>query len=438
MRILVLSNFYPPARPGGYTQWCHEVSDGLRKKGHDIRVLTSRHEAEKAAQQSPTDAGEAHVYRLLHLDGDFVRYNALHFFTQWRRQKRENETIVRSVIRAVEPDLVFVWGMWAMNHAVPAVAEQLLPSRVVYFISDYWPASVDMHTTYWQKPGRHPLTRPLRALLSKIALRMLAQEGRPALRFRHAICVSDAVRQILIDAGLPFHDAEVIHGGTRLNGFHNIRPRSFDSGQLKLLYAGQLAQHKGVHTAIEAVASLVNEQGVRDVHLNVVGAGHPAYESSLERLVKRKQLDSFVTLRGRVDKEQMPDVLAQADVLLFPSIYEEPFARMTQEAMLAGLVVVGTTTGGTKEILDEGYNGLTFPAGDAEQLARQVSRLVHNPEFCRRLATNARSTVLDNYTLDTMVARIEAYLEQVMAATGNNRTNSPSNGVTDDAHIVRH
>ncbi|MFW5943604.1 MAG: glycosyltransferase family 4 protein, partial [Chloroflexota bacterium] len=437
MRILVLSNFYPPARPGGYTQWCHEVSEGLREKGHDIWVLTSRHEAEKAAHQSAA-GDEARIYRLLHLDGNFVRYNALHFFTQWRQQKRENESIVHSVIRDVEPDLIFIWGMWAMSHAVPAVAEQLMPGRVVYFISDYWPASADMHTTYWQKPGRHVVTRPIRALLSKIALDMIAQEGRPALQFRRAICVSEAVRQILIDAGLPFHDAQVIHGGTRLNGFRSIRPRSFDDGQLKLLYAGQLAQHKGVHTAIEAVAKLVHGQGVRDVHLNVVGAGHPVYERSLARLVKRKQLDSFVTLKGRVDKEQMPDVLAQADVLLFPSIYEEPFARMTQEAMLAGLVVVGTTTGGTKEILDEGYNGLTFPAGDAEQLARQVSRLVYNPEFCRRLSTNARRTVLDNYTLDTMVARIEAYLQQIMVETDDNRTHSPSTGITDDAHTIRH
>ena len=63
MKILFLSNFFPPARTGGYTQWCHEVAEGLTERGHTIGVLTSRHESEKAP------ANEQNIFRLLHLDG---------------------------------------------------------------------------------------------------------------------------------------------------------------------------------------------------------------------------------------------------------------------------------------------------------------------------------------------------------------------------------
>lgn len=413
MRILFLSNFYPPARPGGYTQWCHEVAEGLRDRGHEIAVLTSRHEREKAAADEKNGSSNellSNVYRLLHLEGELAYYSRTHFFTRWKRQRRENEAIVRSTIEAFNPDLVFVWGMWAMWHGIPATAERLLPSRVVYFLSDYWPAAVDMHTAYWREPARHWYTKAPRWLLSRLALAMIKADPVPELRFERAICVSAAVRQILVDAGLPFEEAQVIHGGTRLNGFKTIRQRRFDSQRLKLVYAGQLVEHKGVHTAIEALDRLVNESGITDLHLEVVGSGHPDYERYLAAMVREGGLQAYVTFRGQVGKTEIPTILQEADVLVFPSIYEEPFARMTQEAMLAGLVVVGTTTGGTKEILEDGCNGLTFQAGDAEALSRQLARLLQDRTLCRRLAQAGRQTVLENYTLDIMVERIEAYL----------------------------
>jgi glycosyltransferase involved in cell wall biosynthesis len=111
-----------------------------------------------------------------------------------------------------------------------------------------------------------------------------------------------------------------------------------------------------------------------------------------------------------VSKDKMPAILQQFDVLIFPSIYEEPFARMTQEAMASGLVVVGTTTGGTKEILRHGETGLTFEPEDADGLAEQVSQLIVDPDLCSRLAQAGRKAVLENFTLDKMVTEIEAYL----------------------------
>jgi glycogen synthase len=106
--------------------------------------------------------------------------------------------------------------------------------------------------------------------------------------------------------------------------------------------------------------------------------------------------------------------LQQFDILIFPSIYEEPLARMTQEAMVSGLVVIGTTTGGTKEILRDGETGFTFAPEDADGLARQVTRLILDPDLCYRVAEAGRQTVLENFTLDKMVKEIEVYLQEVM------------------------
>ena len=113
---------------------------------------------------------------------------------------------------------------------------------------------------------------------------------------------------------------------------------------------------------------------------------------------------------GAAKRSEVPQVLAQHDVLLFASEWDEPFARSVLEAMAAGLVVVGTTTGGTGEILVEGETGLTFAAGDAVQLAAQIQRLVDDPELRRRLAQSGRQIVRQYYTLGRMVDELEVEL----------------------------
>ena len=242
---------------------------------------------------------------------------------------------------------------------------------------------------------------------------ILTKEGHPDLELKNVICVSARVRDILVDAGLPIQNARIIHGGTDIERFQDLPHREYKSGQLKLLYAGQLVRHKGVHTAIEAMANLVNKRKLKQLTLTLVGSGHPDYEAYLRELVVKEGLTSLVTFRGSVSKSEMPALLQQFDVLIFPSIYEEPLARMTQEAMASGLVVVGTTTGGTKEILKDGETGFTFAPQDAEGLAEQVYKLLNDPELCGRVARAGRETVLERFTLDKMVNEIEDYLTGV-------------------------
>jgi len=404
MRILFLSNFYPPARPGGYTQWCHEVAERLAKRGHTIGVLTSRYELEKAP------AGEQNIYRLLHLEGDLDYYQPLHFFTRWKKQHQENLLFLEQTLKDFAPDLIFVWGMWALSKSLPARAELLWSSRVVYYLSDYWPSALDMHTSYWQSSAQRRPMQVLKRFLSKVAMSMLVKETQPDLKLEQVICVSARVRDLLVEAGLPVEHARIIHGGTDIERFLGIRKRDYRSRPLKLLYAGQLVKHKGVHTAIEAMARLVKEQKAGQIHLTLVGSGHPDYEAFLRDLVERRGLGDYVTFHSPFSKDEMPALLQQFDILIFPSIYEEPLARMTQEAMVSGLVVIGTTTGGTKEILRDGDTGFTFAPEDADGLARQVTRLTLDPGLCNRVAEAGRQTVLENFTLGKMVQEIEAYL----------------------------
>ncbi|MEJ2750959.1 MAG: glycosyltransferase family 4 protein, partial [Anaerolineae bacterium] len=102
------------------------------------------------------------------------------------------------------------------------------------------------------------------------------------------------------------------------------------------------------------------------------------------------------------------------DVLLFSSIWPEPLARMVQEAMACGLVVIGTTTGGTPEILRDGENGLTYPAEDTVVLAQKIQQIANDPALRGRLARAARQTVEKQFTMARMIDELEMYFGQIV------------------------
>jgi glycogen(starch) synthase len=93
--------------------------------------------------------------------------------------------------------------------------------------------------------------------------------------------------------------------------------------------------------------------------------------------------------------------------LIFPSEWPEPLARMTQEAMSSGAVVIGTTTGGTGEILEDGVTGLVFAPGDAAGLAARIRQLRSDPALFARLASAARQRVEEQFRFDRMVDQVE-------------------------------
>ncbi|MFW6098078.1 MAG: glycosyltransferase family 4 protein, partial [Chloroflexota bacterium] len=167
---------------------------------------------------------------------------------------------------------------------------------------------------------------------------------------------------------------------------------------------------KGVHTALEAVGELMQEQDLRDIKVVIAGDGDATYAARLHELVKNLGITAVVKFMGSVAKEKLPHVYAQADILLFPSIWEEPFGRTLVEGMASGLAIISTRTGGAGEIVKDGHNALVFEAGNAIELARAIESLRRSPQLRQRLALKAQETALEQFALPRMVDEIESYL----------------------------
>lgn len=403
MRILIISNYFPPFELGGWGQLTRDVAQRLQGRGHHVYTLTSNYRAAEMPDPEPD------VARVLHLESpDHVRYHLSYTLTH-RWQESQNRRVLRRAVADFTPDLIFINGMWNLPVSLAQQAEQLCPGRVVYYVASHWPAELDAHTAYWNNANGIS-KRVLGALVRKT---LLVSTPRNQLHFPLVLCVSAFMQEHMInEAHIPRERTRVVHNGVELDAF-TARSAQWSSAVLRLLYAGRLAADKGVHTIIESLGHLWQSHPDLPVSLSLVGGGDPDYEVRLRQLVDRFNLEKAVRFWGRVPRAEMPAIFHEHEVLLFPSIWPEPLARVVQEGMACGLVVIGTTTGGTPEILYDGENGLTFEAGNAVMLASKIVQVAGDRDLWARLAQAARRTVEECFTLERMVDELEDYFSQI-------------------------
>jgi glycogen synthase len=412
MRILFLSNYYPPAGHGGYEQWCQEVASELVNRGHYVSVVTSRWHAPRSAAPKGME-----VHRLLRLEVESGLLSTAARVVLHRTQfELENGCNLRCVLERFKPDVALIWGMWNVSRAVPALVEERMPGRAAYYICDYWLSLPSQYVQQWQAPAARRWAEPLKAVLARPILKHLLREEPSALRLEHPICVSHGVRARLVAGGVPVPHAQVIYGGTQTDEFAAAAAGRECAGAhaLRLVYAGRLEPEKGIATIIRALA-LLPAPILAQTTLDVIGRGKPRYERALKQMVVEQGVQDRVSFQGAVLHREMPSTMANYDALILASEWEEPFARIVLEAMAAGLVVIGTTTGGTGEVLVHDETGLAFPAGNARALAEQMSRLSADHVLRERLARAGCETVRARFTLSRMVTEIEQYLEHLAA-----------------------
>jgi glycosyltransferase involved in cell wall biosynthesis len=417
LRVLFVSNYYPPSsHGGGFMQLCEEVADGLSARGHAIAVLTSTYcDGDEIVRSYP-------VYRLVHIDPDWHsdRSAAQQFFIGRRQRERQAVAHLHQVVAEFRPDIVFIWHTLGLPRSLLKEAEQLPSTVAAYYLADYVPEFPDEYLTYWQSPPVHWAAKLFKRPLARIALGMLAREGKPiSLEYKNSICVSDYVHRRLVSKKLIPSGAVVIHNGVDLSCFSpDTRDTSrFLSGHLRFLVAGRIVPDKGIHTIIEALALLQARSRLDGITLTILGDGPADYTAYLRQRVQQCLLQDAIEFRAPVPREHMPQILAQHDGLFLASEYNEPLARAMQEAMAMGLLVIGTTTGGSGELLAHEETGLVFEAADSESLAQQLERVAEKPESAKRLAMAGTQRVIKEFNIEHTIERIEEYLSLLVCDT---------------------
>lgn len=169
-----------------------------------------------------------------------------------------------------------------------------------------------------------------------------------------------------------------------------------------VMLPGRLTRWKGQAALIEAMARL----GRSDVVCLMVGdhQGRHGYHAELVALARARGLEGVIRLVG--DCSDMPAAYALANVVVSASTDPEGFGRVPVEAQAMGRPVVATDHGGARETVLQGRTGWLVPPNNVDALAQGLATALDlNLDTRAQLAAVGRQHVLDNYTVDLMIAR---------------------------------
>jgi glycosyltransferase involved in cell wall biosynthesis len=400
MRILVISNLYPPAARGGYEVLCAETVKRLSEK-HEVTVLTSRHGG------IPSEPG---IVREL----DFMpsgKRSALRGPLAALRAAKAT----RRLVAELQPELVYIWNGAAMPQAAIRIAEQSAP-HVAWSICEYWFERLYIGDQFMRHllPGDSGLRRLwgllVRAVNRHPALRLEARTKVPA-----SICwVSEAVRRLIaVPPTVEPLVERVIYTGIHDPDLWMRIERRPPSEPPTIAFVGRLEEQKGPDVAYRALAALRDRHGI-DARLALAGTANDGMRSVLDGLAGQLGIEDRLELLGQLDQRGVGELLGRASAIVVPSTWEEPSGGICLEAGLARVPVVASRSGGMPEGLLEEEHALYFPIRDADSCADALARVLSDPEGTSNRTARAFERA-KQFTFDHYMAQMNEFVEAAVA-----------------------
>lgn len=236
---------------------------------------------------------------------------------------------------------------------------------------------------------------------------------------------SNAVVEYYGKLGVPADRLEMIY-----SGIADEPPPAVDPAEVRTsiglphdaklaLFVGRLAPQKRVGDLLKTLDLLQHVQP--DLRTAIVGDG--PLRGSLEKLAGQLDLNEKVRFLGH--RDDVPRLMAAADVVVLPSEYEG-LPNVVLEAMIQGKPVVATAAPGTTEVVVDGVTGVLAPIGNFPLLARGLRDLIRDPRRARALGAAGRERALADFRADAMVARFADLYERLAAAKGLPVTPAPT------------
>ena len=372
MRVLHVSWEYPPIVYGGLGRHVQALTAAQAARGDDVTVLTQT--AERTMSVSQEDG--IRVIRAPH-DPPEVPFGE-DTLLAWVLGMQTG--MIRAAGGAGSFDIVHAHD-WVTAHASITLRDVLGARALVATI----------HAT---EAGRHQgwLPGPLSDAIHSIE-HWLVHEADGVIT-----CSSHMREEVTQLFATPTDHVSVIANGIDVQRWHaepdrtaHARTVHARTGPL-LVFVGRLEWEKGAHTLIDALPRLRRRiPGVR-----AVIAGRGGHADELQRQVRARRLSSVVDFVGWLPEPELHGLVAAADALVVPSLYE-PFGMVALEGAALGAPLVVARTGGLAEFVDEGVTGRVFEPGDVESLAEAVTEAIGDPEGSRTMAGAARQKAQESY-----------------------------------------
>lgn len=241
-----------------------------------------------------------------------------------------------------------------------------------------------------------------------------------------------------------------IYNGVDPERFHPSSSPTHKLSSQRILYVGRVSPEKGIHVLLSAFANVAEKHP--DCQLDIVGAPglqpysfhigltHDSPALGLKRfygdsLIKKiryqilqkdtgyltelnqmigEKLTQRVHFHGQLPNKKLLSLYNSSIMMVFPSVWNEPFGMPITEAMASGLPVVATDSGGIPELIQHDKTGLLVKRDDSKSLSTAMIRLLENENLCQQLGQTARTNVLTSLTFDHAAKKFVSCYERLL------------------------
>ena len=280
---------------------------------------------------------------------------------------------IRKQIELIRPDVIHVQDTYILPATVSANKNLKVPSLATIRNS--------VLDRAWELMFPFPIST------------MLKRRNKTIIKALHdidcVITVSEYIKTELVQRGI---DSEKIFPIYNLPPtFKNVAiPVSPKADSTVYLFApGFLISFKGFSVLIKAMKKVIDSN--KNVNLTIAGDGPD--KKSLEKMTAKLLLEPYVKFTGKIPFASLSPLYSRSDIVIFPSIYPEPFGRVALEAMFFGKPVVASNVGGIPEIVRDKETGLLVPPNNPEELANSILILVRDRQLRELMGEKGKSVV---------------------------------------------
>ncbi|MDO8776961.1 MAG: glycosyltransferase family 4 protein [Burkholderiaceae bacterium] len=383
----------PPTEGGAVEHWVHEVSQKLADLGLRVAVISRpAHDMDGQPKIAYLGVPWTRVARLLlKIKQTCSRRNPLRSFAKVANVLGY-ALGVRRLVRLLNPDIIYVHNDPLLVLLIRKHAGQRL---VLHMHNDHLAALL--------------LTPILNAVLEKTD---------------QVLCVSEHIRRSACDAA-PKHALKLatVLNATDPDFFKHYpndeasqpgRRNHGDAEAFHFLYVGRLTQDKGAHVLIDAFTTV--QSRFPQARLVITGssffADAPSTDYQRRLAMQAVALTDAIVFTGFVPHDRLRYLYSDADAVVVPSIWQEPFGLVVIEAMSSETCVIATRVGGIPEVISHEETGLLVDPNDAQALVTAMTRVLLDAELRKRLASAARQDVLRRFSYQRLSNDIATSLTQ--------------------------
>ncbi len=322
------------------------------------------------------------------------------------------EERMKEIVKDFKPDVVHIFGT-EFPHSLACVRAFRRPSRTLIGIQGLISACADVYMA--DLPGNVQRKVTFRDFVRKDSIRQQQRKFR-----KRGIYEKEVIRMTGHITGRTDFDREQtakINPEAKYHFLNETMRGCFYRDRWK---AGTCVPHriflsqgdyplKGFHYLLKAMPFVLEQYP--DAHICVAGSNIlkeetwqdklklPAYAKYLKKLIKENHLEEKVTMLGRLDAESMKEQFLLSHVFVCPSALENS-PNSLSEAMLLGVPCVAADVGGIHNLLIDGGDGLLYPAGNVEELAKQIIEIFSKETISEQFSDNARKHARKTHDAD--------------------------------------